>query len=448
MAKHIIEENIKTIGGQSIIGKGDLSLTGIEVKVDDKTIAKNKQGELQLGVLNEELITELDLEDHPLRMVYNGGETHTTFSPGAIVLMDNGSALGITSSSLFMDDESGGGRLGPNLVSLNDGEGRVSFTTDTIELSDGTSLKYPKKTGENTLVVSVNDIQADESGNIEIEVPRINQDNLGVGLTYNESKDTIQLGEIEEIDTQSPLGILQVNKIKDTEVFILGDFDILNPYAKKNASVTVTNLGEGNNSVTMNSVGDSSVTTATLTSVRTLFQSLNLKEGVPINQGSFIEITGADDPNIKLSSLLVTDDNGVKQSSIILQDGNIYFTSSPVETGNGMFYDGGYLMTTNSDKPHGRLPQFERYVKNLVYGFKNVFKCDVQNIGSILDVPNNRASENLKGTKFYYQENPTVLLYEIIEDLNPLSSYTMPVPDPLRGQNFYIVFPWEINPNE
>ena len=195
MAKHIIEENIKTIGGQSIVGKGDIEISSGEVKVDNKTITKNKQGELQLGVLNEELATELDLEDYLLRMVYNGGETHTTFSQGAIVLMDNGSSLGITSGSLFIDDEYGGGRLQPNLVSLHNREGGVNFTTDTIELFDGTSLKYPKKTGENTLVISVNDIQADENGNITLPSEEGKTDNK----TISKNKDgELQLGVFNE----------------------------------------------------------------------------------------------------------------------------------------------------------------------------------------------------------------------------------------------------------
>jgi hypothetical protein len=50
MAKHIIEENIKTIGGQSIVGKGDIEISSAEVKVDNKTISKNEDGELQWGI--------------------------------------------------------------------------------------------------------------------------------------------------------------------------------------------------------------------------------------------------------------------------------------------------------------------------------------------------------------------------------------------------------------
>ncbi|WP_353102373.1 hypothetical protein [Myroides odoratus] len=53
MAKHIIEENIKTIGGQSIVGKGDIEISSGETKVDNKTITLTENGELQLGKVVE-----------------------------------------------------------------------------------------------------------------------------------------------------------------------------------------------------------------------------------------------------------------------------------------------------------------------------------------------------------------------------------------------------------
>lgn len=54
MGKHIQEANLKTIGGESLVGKSDLDV----VKVDGKTISKNDQGQLKLGNQKGEIITK------------------------------------------------------------------------------------------------------------------------------------------------------------------------------------------------------------------------------------------------------------------------------------------------------------------------------------------------------------------------------------------------------
>lgn len=54
MGKHIQESNLKTIGGESLLGQGNLEV----VKVDGKTISKNDQGQLKLGNEKGEIVTK------------------------------------------------------------------------------------------------------------------------------------------------------------------------------------------------------------------------------------------------------------------------------------------------------------------------------------------------------------------------------------------------------
>lgn len=52
MGKHIQEDQLKTINGESLVGQGDLTVAP-KVEVDQTTISFNEEGKLQLGVLNE-----------------------------------------------------------------------------------------------------------------------------------------------------------------------------------------------------------------------------------------------------------------------------------------------------------------------------------------------------------------------------------------------------------
>ena len=145
MAKHIIEENIKTIGGQSIVGKGNITIEGKEVKTDNKTISKNESGEIQLGAGDE---LAIDREYLHIKTNMIGIENQY------------GSMSYLTSSLLAINDVEEGTHfeIRPSNVSFYDVDRNVSHTFD-----------IPKNTTNNSVIpVTVNGVYADEKGNITL----------------------------------------------------------------------------------------------------------------------------------------------------------------------------------------------------------------------------------------------------------------------------------------
>jgi len=172
MAKHIIEENIKTIGGQSIVGKGNITIEGKEVKTDNKTISLNENGEIQLGAGDE---LAIDREYLHIKTNMIGIEDQY------------GSMSYLTNNLLSINDGETGSQveIRPSIVSFYDEDRNVSHT-----------FYIPKNTTNNSVIpVTVNGVYADEKGNITIPSEEGKTDNK----TISKNKDgELQIGVFNE----------------------------------------------------------------------------------------------------------------------------------------------------------------------------------------------------------------------------------------------------------
>ncbi|WP_353161717.1 hypothetical protein [Myroides odoratus] len=161
MAKHIIEENIKTIGGQSIVGEGNIEVTST-VQVDNKTITLNSKGEVQLGVGEEGQIERdhLIIKGEIFTITKEEGR-EASLSSGFISLQNLDGRMDLVHSGiqLIQNFESG-----VNVLAIG-----VNYISSVIEDSS-TFLYFPKSEEgiDSTLVVSVNQVLADEKGNVTL----------------------------------------------------------------------------------------------------------------------------------------------------------------------------------------------------------------------------------------------------------------------------------------
>lgn len=157
---------MKTVNGQTIVGKGDIESSTGEVKVDNKTIFKNEDGELQLGVVNQKgdnNLTDVYIHVDESRNEYN----YTRIEPYSLEMSYN-----------LFDPEFGEESLK-----------NVSITPFGFRYSSGDfdssyigMLVWPKHSGNFTSVLSVDDVFADEKGNIKT-VSFVNQEQKGIDVT-------------------------------------------------------------------------------------------------------------------------------------------------------------------------------------------------------------------------------------------------------------------------
>ena len=201
MAKHIIEENIKTIGGKSIIGEGDIEIVST-VKTDGKSISLDDEGALQLGVVEEDVWGRvIYIEDGPIflkdrslgskiefnnmgfsiesgnddascivnyaYMTWQSEEGSISFSPGNI-----SSSYGNTGSF-----DASGGKIRISSSNLLNGvpPAFTELTPYSLKTEDESkdvnhTFTFPVQAVNNnsTMVVSVNNQVADEKGNITL----------------------------------------------------------------------------------------------------------------------------------------------------------------------------------------------------------------------------------------------------------------------------------------
>ncbi|WP_353161720.1 hypothetical protein [Myroides odoratus] len=161
MAKHIIKENIKTIGGQSIVGKGDIEAVST-VQVDGTTIALNSKGEVQLGIGEKGQIERdyLKLKGESLTITNDEGG-HTFFSSDSISIHSPEGRIDLTPVSIEF------------IQNMESTSSYLAIGLDHISSSmedGGAVLRFPRSEEriESTLVVSVNNMSADEKGNITL----------------------------------------------------------------------------------------------------------------------------------------------------------------------------------------------------------------------------------------------------------------------------------------
>ncbi|MGQ8869016.1 hypothetical protein [Myroides sp. TSA_177.3] len=198
MAKHIIEENIKTIGGKSIVGKGDIEISSAEVKVDNKTITLTENGELQLGKVGEgQMARVIDITDQELIFRDEFSKGQTSFSGSSIEInFEDGPYMHLSTALLQLFNETSTTGISPGFISLQGDGNAVEFGNGEINLAKseegitkgGITLSplfleiknengqvnhtftFPTQAVNNssTMVVSVNNQGADEKGNITL----------------------------------------------------------------------------------------------------------------------------------------------------------------------------------------------------------------------------------------------------------------------------------------
>ncbi|MGQ8869017.1 hypothetical protein [Myroides sp. TSA_177.3] len=202
MAKHIIEENIKTIGGQSIVGKGDIEIVST-IKLDGKSISLDKEGALQVGVVDEdEWGRVIYIDDGPILFKARAAGSKIEFNDMGFSI-DSGSGSGpsmmVNYAYMMWVSEEGGVSMSPGHISSssnNSGSfdavgGKILISSPYLEsgvppaFTELTpySLKaedeskdvnhtftFPTQAVNNssTMVVSVNNQVADEQGEIDL----------------------------------------------------------------------------------------------------------------------------------------------------------------------------------------------------------------------------------------------------------------------------------------
>lgn len=196
MAKHIIEENIKTIGGKSIVGKGDIEISSGEVKVDNKTITLTENGELQLGKVSEnQMARRIDITDQELIFRDEFTKGQISFSGSSIEInFEDGPYMHLSTALLQLFNEASTSLILPGFISLQGDGNAVEFGNGEINLAkseEGITKEWMKlsplfleiKNGQvshtfifptqsvnnsSTMVVSVNNQVADEQGEIDL----------------------------------------------------------------------------------------------------------------------------------------------------------------------------------------------------------------------------------------------------------------------------------------
>lgn len=201
MGKHVQVDQLKTVNGQTIVGKGDIETSSVEVEVDNKTISFNSEGELQLGVKGkndfEQIIyidntpftlkkkersNKMELSDlgvyiadgdHNLMFMRSGyisfanEEKSTHISPGYISLTSSdkgnfyavGGEISISAPASHLGINPASTLLTANFIKVEDESKDVNHT-----------FTFPSQAVNNnsTMVVSVNNQAADEKGNITL----------------------------------------------------------------------------------------------------------------------------------------------------------------------------------------------------------------------------------------------------------------------------------------
>ncbi|WP_353102372.1 hypothetical protein [Myroides odoratus] len=198
MAKHIIEENIKTIGGQSIVGKGDIEISSGEVKVDNKTITLTENDELQVGkVVEGQMARVIDVTDQELILRDEFSKSQTSLrGPSIEINYDEGSYMHLSTALFQLNNEFSSSGIYPGFISIQGGGNSVEFGEGEINLAKGEegitigrialsplfleiqngqvnhTFTFPTQAVNNnsTMVVSVNNQVADEKGNITVPV--------------------------------------------------------------------------------------------------------------------------------------------------------------------------------------------------------------------------------------------------------------------------------------
>lgn len=228
MAKHIIEENIKTIGGQSIVGKGDIEIVST-VKTDGKSISLDEEGALQVGVVDEEEWGRcIYIDDGPLSfknrmsgsktefndigfsidsgsgesmmvnyvyMMWQGTEGSMSISPGHISSSFNtGGSFDVVGGKMILSD--------PYLVA-GDVPASTELTPYYLKAEDRSkdvnhTFTFPVQAVKNnsTMVVSVNNQVANERGEIDLSE-----------VIFNKIKMKTPEGKIVEISIENDLTI-------------------------------------------------------------------------------------------------------------------------------------------------------------------------------------------------------------------------------------------------
>lgn len=200
MAKHIIEENIKTIGGKSIVGKGDIEIVST-IKLDGKSISLDEEGALQVGVVDEdELGRVIYIDDGPILFKTSAAGSKTEFNDiGFSIHSGNGASMMVNYAYMMWESEEGSAVMAPGHISTssnNSGSfdavgGKILISSPYLEpgvppaFTELTpySLKaedeskdvnhtftFPTQAVNNssTMVVSVNNQVADEQGEIDL----------------------------------------------------------------------------------------------------------------------------------------------------------------------------------------------------------------------------------------------------------------------------------------
>ena len=198
MAKHIIEENIKTIGGKSIVGKGDIEISSGEVKVDNKTITLTENDELQVGkVVEGQMARVIDVTDQELILRDEFSKSQTSLrGPSIEINYDEGSYVHLSNALFQLNNEFSSSGIYPGFISIQGGGNSVEFGEGEINLAKGEegitigrialsplfleiqngqvnhTFTFPTQAVNNnsTMVVSVNNQVADEKGNITVPV--------------------------------------------------------------------------------------------------------------------------------------------------------------------------------------------------------------------------------------------------------------------------------------
>jgi hypothetical protein len=202
MAKHIIEENIKTIGGKSIVGKGDIEIVST-VKTDGKSISLDEEGALQVGVVDEdELGRVIYIDDGPILFKDRSFGSKIEFNNVGFSI-DSGSGSGpsmmVNYAYMMWGSEEGSAVISPGHFSTSsDNSGSfdavggkmiisspfltngvppasTELTPYSLKAEDESkdvnhTFTFPTQAVNNssTMVVSVNNQVADEKGNITL----------------------------------------------------------------------------------------------------------------------------------------------------------------------------------------------------------------------------------------------------------------------------------------
>ncbi|WP_413512096.1 hypothetical protein [Myroides odoratus] len=192
MGKHIQIDQLKTVGGQSVVGEGNIEI-GSVVKTDNKTISLNKDGALQLGVLdNDNYQRVVSVEESFLVFKNESSESQTKFDGTNIYISnDRGDVMTLSLYQVLFSNAEGSSYVYPGLIFITSDIGKTEIHPDrmiissdnkSVELSPSLleiknwtrdvkhTFTFPDSTVDRTttMVTSVNGQEADEKGNITL----------------------------------------------------------------------------------------------------------------------------------------------------------------------------------------------------------------------------------------------------------------------------------------